>query len=172
MSLELRLDEIEKRLNEIEAEWSRPEVAADPDRSRQLGREHSQLAPVVDAHRQLRAVRERLASSRRSHESESDPELREMAHEISMDAERAEQELLESIRVLLLPHDPNDDTNVIIEIRAGTGGEEAALFAAQLFRMYQRYAERRRWQTELLTASETGIGGMREAIFEVRGQGA
>ncbi len=85
---------------------------------------------------------------------------------------RREEQLLAELRVLLLPRDPNDDKNVIFEIRAGTGGEEAALFAAQLYRMYQRYAERRRWQSELLTANETGIGGMREAIFEVRGQGA
>ena len=172
MSLELRLDEIEKRLGEIEAEWSRPEVAADPDRSRQLGREQAQIAPVVDAYRRLREVREQLASARHSRESETDPELREMAHEFALAAERDEGQLLETLRILLLPHDPNDDKNVIIEIRAGTGGEEAALFAAELFRMYSRYAERRRWQSEVLTANETGIGGLREVIFEVRGQGA
>jgi peptide chain release factor 1 len=172
MSLELRLDEIEKRLGEIEAEWARPEVAADPDRSRQLGREQAQIAPIVDAYRRLRGVRSELASARRSRAAESDPELRDMAHELVQEGERREAELVHEVRLLLLPRDPNDEKNVILEIRAGTGGEEAALFAAELFRMYKRYSERKRWQAEVLTASETGIGGLREAILEIRGQGA
>jgi peptide chain release factor 1 len=169
MSLELRLDALEQRLGEIEAEWSQPGVASDPDRSRQLGREQAQLAPIVDTYRRLRAVRERLRGAR---EAESDPELRELAREEIDSAEHEEDALVEQLRVQLLPRDPNDDKNVIVEIRAGTGGEEAALFAAELFRMYTRYAERRRWQSELISANETGIGGIREVIFEVRGQGA
>jgi peptide chain release factor 1 len=172
MSLEERLDALEQRLNEIEAEWSRPEVVADRDRSRELGREQAQLAPVVDEYRRLKAVRAERDSARHARDTESDPELRQMAAELLADAERHEQELLLGLRALLLPRDPNDDKNVIIEIRAGTGGEEAALFAAQLYRMYQRYAERHRWQTELLSVNETGIGGMREVILELRGQGA
>jgi peptide chain release factor 1 len=172
MSLELRLDELERRLEQIQAEWSDPAVAADPDRGRQLGREQSQLAPVVDAYRELRRVRESLESAEHSRESEADPELREMANQFVDEYRLAETALVERLRVLLLPTDPNDDRNVIIEIRAAVGGEEAALFAAELFRMYKRYAERRRWQTELLTANETGIGGLREVIFEVRGHGA
>jgi peptide chain release factor 1 len=172
MSLELRLDELERRLEEIQAEWSDPAVAADPDRGRQLGREQSQLAPVVDAYRELRSVRESRESAEHSRESESDPELREMASQFVDEYRLAESALVERLRVLLLPTDPNDDRNVIMEIRAAVGGEEAALFAAELFRMYKRYAERRHWQTELLTANETGIGGLREVIFEVRGQGA
>jgi peptide chain release factor 1 len=114
-------------------------------------------------------VRETLAGAR---EAESDPELRELARAEIEDGEREEEELLQTLRLQLLPRDPNDDRNVIVEIRAGAGGEEAALFAAQLFRMYKRYAERHRWQTELITANETGIGGLREVIFEVRGDGA
>ena len=172
MSLEERLDALERRLGEIEAEWSRPEVAADPERSRDLGREQAQLAPIVDEYRRLRAVRAERDSARHARDTETDLELRQMAAEMLADAEQSEQELLRSLRILLVPRDPNDDKNVIIEIRAGTGGEEAALFAAELYRMYQRYAERRRWQTELLTVNETGIGGMREVIFEIRGQGA
>ena len=172
MSLEQRLEELEQRLAEIESEWARPGVAADSQRSRELGREQAQLAPIVDEYRRLKQVRAELESARRSREGERDSEVREMAHELVIHAEREERELIERLRVLLLPHDPNDERNVIIEIRAGTGGEEAALFAAQLYRMYQRYAERRRWQTELLNVNETGIGGMREVIFEVRGQGA
>jgi peptide chain release factor 1 len=172
MTLELRLEALEQRLAEIESEWARPEVAADPDRSRELGREQAQLAPIVEEYRSLRKVRAELESARRSREAEKDGDLREMAHELAEEAEAREAELIERLRLLLLPRDPNDDRNVIIEIRAAAGGEEAALFAAQLFRMYQRYAERRRWQTELLSVNETGIGGMREVIFEVRGQGA
>jgi peptide chain release factor 1 len=172
MSLEQRLDELERRLTEIEGEWGRPEVAADVERSRELGREQAQLAPAVDEYRRLKRVRQELESARQARESETDPELRQMAHEMVADNERTEQELLERLQTLLLPRDPNDARNVILEIRAGTGGEEAALFAAQLFRMYQRYAERRGWRTDVLTANETGIGGLREVIFELRGQGA
>jgi peptide chain release factor 1 len=167
--LEKRLEALERRLSGIEAEWARPEVAADPSLSRELGREQAQLTPIVTAYRRLRATRARLASARAA---ESDPELRDLAREEIESAEREEKALVEELRVLLLPKDPNDEKNVIVEIRAGTGGEEAALFAAELFRMYKRYAERRRWQTELITANETGIGGLREVIFEVRGQGA
>jgi len=172
MTLELRLDELERRLEQIEAEWAEPEVAADPARSRQLGREQSQLTPVVDAYRELRKVREELESAQHSRATESDPEVRQMADELVGESQRREAELVERLRVLLLPRDPNDEKNVIIEIRAGTGGEEAALFAAQLFRMYTRYAERHRWQSEILTANETGIGGLKEVIVQVDGHGA
>ena len=172
MSLELRLDELERRLEQIETEWANPEVAADPDRGRQLGREQSQLAPVVDAYRQLRRVRQELESALHSRESETDPELRQMADEMVDESRQREAEVVDRLRVLLLPRDPNDDKNVIMEIRAAVGGEESALFAAELFRMYKRYAERRRWQTELISASESGTNGLREVIFEVRGQGA
>ena len=169
MGLEQRLDELERRLTEIESEWARPEIAADAGQRRALGREQAQIEPIVDTYRRLRAVRTQLTAL---HEAESDPELRELARDEIDHAEREEQALTEQLRVLLLPRDPNDDKNVIVEIRAGTGGEEAALFAAQLFRMYKRYAERHRWQSELISANETGIGGLREVIFEVRGQGA
>ena len=169
MTLEARLDALERRLLEIEQEWSQPDVASDPDRSRRLGQEQSQLAPVVDVYRQLRAARDQARAAR---EAESDPELRELARAEIESAESTEADLVEQLRVLLLPRDPNDDRNVIVEIRAGTGGEEAALFAAQLYRMYQRYAERHRWRTELISANETGIGGLREVIFEVQGDGA
>jgi peptide chain release factor 1 len=172
MTLEDRLDELERRLSEIEAEWSRPEVASDPDLSRRLGQEQAQLAPVVGDYRQLRLVREQLEAARRDRTSESDADLREMAAEIIDELTAEEIRLTEALRVHLLPTDPNDQRNVIMEIRAGTGGEEAALFAAELFRMYQRYSERHRWKTDLITANETGIGGLREVIFEVHGDGA
>ncbi|MFO1539390.1 MAG: peptide chain release factor 1 [Chloroflexota bacterium] len=172
MTLEARLDELERRLDEIEAEWSRPEVAADPEAGRRLGREQAQIAPVVANHRALREVRAQLAAARRDRDAESDPEIRELAREVVDELETREVALTEEIRVQLLPRDPNDERNVIIEIRAGAGGDEAALFAAELLRMYLRYAERHRWGTELLSLNETGIGGIREAIVEMRGDGA
>jgi peptide chain release factor 1 len=172
MSLEARLDEIERRLEEIEAEWSRPEVAADPERSRTLGREQAQLAPLVDSHRRLRTVRQQLAAARRDREAESDAELRELAREVIVELEAEELSLEALLRLQLLPSDPNDERDVIIEIRAGTGGEEAAIFAADLLRMYARYAERQRWKTETLSVSESGVRGLREVILEISGRGA
>src|SRR3954452_2450654 len=169
MSLDDRLQALEQRFAAIEDEWSRPEIAGDPDRQRELGREQASIEPVVAAYRRLKEVREQLASA---HEAESDTELHDLARAEIEDATREQERLVQQIRVLVLARDPNDYRNGSVEIRAGAGGDEAALFAAQIFRMYRRYAERHRWQTEVLTANETGIGGLREVIFEVRGQGA
>ena len=172
MTLEDRLDDIERRLGEIEAEWADPTISVDLDRSRQLGIEQAQLAPIVANHRRLREVRGQLENARRERENESDQEMREFARQVVDELETEEARLVESIRVQLLPRDPNDDRDVIMEIRAGAGGEEAALFAAELFRMYVRYAERHRWSTETMSVNETGIGGLREAILAVHGDGA
>ena len=172
MSLEDRLDEIERRLRDIEAEWSQPGVATDPEKSRVLGREQAQLAPIVENHRALRETRAQLTAARRERETETDPEIREMAREIIGELEAREVELTEALRIQLLPKDPNDERNVILEVRAGAGGDEAALFGAELFRMYVRYAERRRWGVEMLSFTETGIGGLREAILQITGDGA
>jgi peptide chain release factor 1 len=169
MGLDDRLEALERRLTEIESEWTKPEIASDPEQRRTLGREQAQVEPVVTTYRRLRQVRAQLADARAA---ENDPELRDLARDEIDAAVTEEQELLAQLRIQLLPRDPNDDKNVIVEIRAGAGGEEAALFAAQLFRMYKRYAERHRWQNELISANDTGIGGLREVIFEVRGQGA
>jgi peptide chain release factor 1 len=172
MSLEARLGELGQRLDDIEAEWARPEVASDPERSKILGREQSQIAPVVENHRLLTTVREQLVSARAEREGESDPEFKELTREVISELEAEEVRINKAIRVQLLPRDPNDDRDVIIEIRGGTGGEEAALFAADLFRMYARFAERQRWKIEALSLSESGAKGLREVIFEVSGQGA
>ena len=172
MSLESRLDELERRLDEIETEWAKPEVAADPDLSRKLGREQAQIGPVVANHRALREVRAQLAAARRERDTESDPEIRELAREIVGELEAREVALVEEIRIQLLPRDPNDERDVIMEVRAGAGGEEAALFAAELLRMYVRYAERHRWSVDVMSLNETGIGGLKEAILEVHGDGA
>jgi len=172
MSLEERLREIEAQAREIEAQLSRPEVLADHEALKRYGREGARIGPVVAVYGELRAVRHELEGARDVREHDADPELREMAQVEIERLNAAEAALLDRLRLLLLPRDPNDDRDVIIEIRAGTGGEEAALFAAELFRMYVRYAERHRWAAETLTTSETGIGGLREAILAIHGDGA
>jgi len=172
VSLDLRLAELAGQARLIEEQLSSPETASDPDALRRLGKELARVQPTVAAYERLEATRRELAEARQMRDTEADPEVRELARTEVMDLEAREERLLERLRVLLLPRDPLDERDVIVEIRAGTGGEEAALFAAELFRMYARYAERHRWSVEVLGASETGIGGLREVIFEVHGDRA
>ena len=173
MALEDRLGEIEQQLRDIDDLLSQPDVASDLDELRRLGQERARLEPVVSGWQRLRATRQQLAGARELRDAEADGEMRDMARAEVDQLEQDEARLVEELRVLLLPRDPHDDRDVIIEIRAGTGGEEAALFASELYRMYVRYAERHRWTPELLTASESGgIGGLREVIFEIHGHGA
>jgi peptide chain release factor 1 len=171
--LDDKLAEIARQYDSLQAELSRPETSTDPDAIRRIGRELARLQPVVDAYRGLEAVREELAGARELRDQgDADEELRAMAREEVARLEADEIRLLEDLKVLLLPRDPNDDRDVIMEIRAGAGGEEAALFAAELNRMYVRYAERHRFSPELLSLNETGIGGIKEAILQVHGDGA
>jgi len=172
VSLDDRLADLAEQARSIQEELARPEVASDPDALRRLGRDLARLEPLVAAWDRLRAVRGELDDARSLRDGEPDGEMREMAKEEIRRLEDAEATLVEELKVVLLPRDPYDERNVIVEIRAGTGGEEAALFAAQLFRMYARYAERHRWSVEVIDANETGIGGMKEVIFEVTGHGA
>ena len=139
---------------------------------RRLGRELARLEPVVAAYRQLEEARRELSGAREMRDAESDDELKQMARDEIDRLEALEARLLEDLRVLLLPRDPNDDRDVILEIRAGAGGEEAALFAAELYRMYARYADRHRFTPELMSLNETGIGGVKEAIVSIHGDGA
>jgi peptide chain release factor 1 len=166
-----RLAELEARYEEISRELSTPEAAEDPARLADLGRELSRLAPIVAGLREWRTVREALEATR-DIADDPDEEMRSMAREELARLEARSAELQATLRTLLVPRDPNDDRNVILEIRAGTGGDEAALFAADLFRMYARYAERRRWKLEVMTASDTEGGGYKEVIAEVRGDAA
>ena len=171
--LDARLRDVVSQYDDVQAKLATPEVSRDPDQLRTLGRELSRLEPVVQAFQSLEATRAELAGAREMREvGDSDPEMKAMvATEIDrLTAE--EHRLLEEMKVLLLPRDPNDDRDVILEIRAGAGGEEAALFAAELYRMYVRYAERHRFTPELLSLNETGIGGIKEAIVQVHGDGA
>src|SRR5262249_9820551 len=165
--LDDRLAEVARQHDVIQAELARPEVATDPDSLRRLGRELARLEPVVRAYRTLQDTRAELAGARELRDGESDDELRAMARDEVDRLEADQARLLDELKVLLLPRDPADEGNVILEVRAGAGGEEAALFAAELLRMYLRYAERHRWKAELMSRHETGIGGVKEAIVEL-----
>ncbi len=166
-----RLAELEARYEEIGRELATPEVASDPSRLAELGREMSRLEPIVAGVRSLRDARTQLDEAR-GMADDPDEEMRAMARE-EVDRLTAEVDRLESdLRVQLVPSDPNDDRNVIVEVRAGAGGEEASLFAADLYRMYARYAERRKWKVEVMSTSDSESGGFKEVIAEVRGDGA
>lgn len=171
--LDAKLAEVAHQYDELAAELARPEVSSNPADLRRLGQEMARLEPAVAAFRRLEATRLELAGAREIRGSaDADDELRAMAREEVDRLETDEARLLDELKVLLLPRDPNDDRDVILEIRAGAGGEEAALFAAELYRMYCRYAERHRFKPEVLSLNETGIGGLKEAIIQVHGDGA
>ncbi len=171
--LDAKLAEVAHQYDELAAELARPEVSSNPADLRRLGQEMARLEPAVAAFRRLEATRLELAGARELRGSaDADDELRAMAREEVDRLETDEARLLDELKVLLLPRDPNDDRDVILEIRAGAGGEEAALFAAELYRMYCRYAERHRFKPEVLSLNETGIGGLKEAIIQVHGDGA
>jgi peptide chain release factor 1 len=164
-----RLQQMEQRYDELSTQLSLPEAAADREKYQKAGRALSELEAPVMKFRELRQVRQALAESRVLL-AEADPEMRAMAEdEIAALAPR-EAALEEEIKALLLPKDPNDEKNVILEIRAGTGGDEASLFAAEIFRMYQRFAEQHRWKIELLSLSESGVGGYKEVIAIIEGE--
>ncbi len=164
---------VEARLQEIERELCTPEAAADAKHFAALMREAKHLRPIADAYAAYKkAEADRDAARELLAESGADRELRDMAAEECRAAEEKLEKLEQDLRVLLLPHDPNDDKNVILEIRAGAGGDEAALFAARLFRMYSMYAEARGWKLEVVGASETQLGGFKEISCIIEGEGA
>ncbi|MGH2548337.1 MAG: peptide chain release factor 1 [Thermomicrobiales bacterium] len=165
------LGDLERRYSELDHLMSDPSIGSDPSRLMELGRERAELDPIVTAYREYRA-NEQAIDETRLMTDDSDREMADMAQDElkSLVARRAVLE--QEIRRLLVPKDPNDEKNVIVEIRAGTGGEEAALFAFDLYRMYTRFSERQRWKVEVISSSETDNGGFREIIFEVTGRGA
>jgi peptide chain release factor 1 len=171
--LDAKLAEVARQYDDLQAEVARPETSMDPSAIRRLGQELARLEPVVAAYRRLESTRAELAGARELRDSaEADEELRGMARDEISRLETDETRLVEELKVLLLPRDPNDGRDVIMEIRGGAGGDEAALFAAELYRMYVRYAERHRFTPELLSLNETGIGGIKEAIIQIHGDGA
>ncbi len=167
-----RLEDLVRRYEEIMNELSEPDVANDQNRFRSLMKEQSDLAPLVEAYQNYKKAKENLEEALMILEEESDEEMRELAKEEMNEAKSRIEELEEEMKILLLPKDPNDDKNVIVEIRAGAGGDEAALFAAEIYRMYVHYAESQRWKIETMDLEEIGIGGMKYVSFMVNGQGA
>ena len=167
-----KLDDLIARYEEIMNELHEPTVADNQARFRSLMKEQSNLQPIVEAYTEYKKCKETVEDSLSMLESENDEEMREMLKEELNDAKKRIEELEQQLKILLLPKDPNDDKNVIVEIRAGAGGDEAALFAAEIYRMYVHYAESRRWKVETMEVEEIGIGGMKSVTFMISGQGA
>lgn len=166
-----QIEKINKRFDELEQLLADPTVLADYSRMSELAQERSEIEELVSAYRRYRVVEKQLAENQLLL-TESDDEMRELAALEIAQLETEHNTLEEQMKQLLLPKDPKDDKNVILEIRAGTGGEEASLFAAELYRMYLRWAEGHKFKTEALSISETGMGGVKEAIFAIKGKGA
>ena len=167
-----KLDDILIRYEELMGELGSPGVADNQDRFRKLMKEQANLAPLVEAYTEYKKCKQDVEDSLMLLEEESDPDMKEMLKEELNTAKKRIEELEQEIKILLLPKDPNDDKNVMVELRAGAGGDEAALFTAEIYRMYIHYAESKGWKTELLETDEIGIGGMKSATFKVTGDGA
>jgi peptide chain release factor 1 len=172
MDLLEKLAGIEKRYDELNVLLSDPAVIADYTRLRETGQERTSLEPIVHAYHDYRDALRHLDEARSMAASEADADLKAMADEEVTHLQEQTAQMESNIKVLLVPKDPRDDKNVIVEIRAGTGGDEAGIFAADLFRMYSRFAENHNWKSELLSSNETGVGGFKEVIFMVKGKGA
>jgi peptide chain release factor 1 len=167
-----RLDEIERTYEELTRELSSPDVASDPSRLRELGKRHRELEEIVSTSREYRQALSDAEDARELARTERDPESQAFYRQEAEAGQETARKLEERLEILLLPKDPNDEKDVILEIRAGAGGQEAALFAADLFDMYRRYGERHRWKTEVLSSSPSDLGGFKEVALEVRGDRA
>ena len=167
-----KLDDLLRRYEELLGLLGMPDVAADPQNFMKLSKEENELKPIVDAYTEYKKSKQDIADSLELLDSESDEDMKEMLKEELADAKKNVEELENKLKILLLPKDPNDDRNVIVEIRAGAGGDEAALFAAEIYRMYVHYAEGRRWKVETMEVEEIGIGGMKSVTFMINGQSA
>ena len=167
-----KLEDLVVRLEEILSELQEPDVANDQNRFRKLMKEQNDLTPIVEAYQEYKTCKQNIEDSLQMLEEESDEELRELAKEELNDSKARVEELEHELKILLLPKDPNDEKNVVVEIRAGAGGDEAALFAAEIYRMYLHYAESQHWKVELVECEEIGIGGMKNVTFMIDGKGA
>jgi peptide chain release factor 1 len=167
-----RLQELEDRYEEIQAKFRDPAITSDRAQLRELGKQNAELEPLVSTYRKWKDARAQAASAREMLKDERDPELRTLAEQEVSAQEAMAARLEQELRMLLLPKDPYEDKDVIVEIKAGEGGEESALFAGDLYRMYQRYAEQRRWRTEVLSSNPSDLGGFRDVIVSVKGPGA
>ena len=167
-----KLDDLLIRFEEVLNELGEPGVTDNQERFQKLMKEQSDLQPIVDTYTEYKKNKETIQDSLSMLEEEKDEDMREMLKEELSDAKKRVEELEQELKILLLPKDPNDSKNVIVEIRAGAGGDEAALFAAEIYRMYVKYAESRRWKTEMMSLNGNGIGGFKEVTFMIQGQGA
>lgn len=167
-----KLSFLQDRFDELSAAISDPEVIADQNKFRELCKEHSDIAPIVEKYNMYKAARRQLDEAKEMLADNPDKELKELIQADYDDAKEKIAQYEEDLKILLLPKDPNDDKNVIVEIRGGAGGDEAALFAADLMRMYSMYAENRRWKIEILSMNQTELGGIKEVSFGITGQGA
>lgn len=167
-----RLDTIEEKIRKLEEDLSNPELLANPKEYQKVAKEHAELAPIVETYRNYTRARAELAENQELLETEDDPEMREFIRQEMSLLKTAVNTSEDELKAMLSPKDPNDEKNVILEIRAGTGGDEAALFAADLFRMYSRYAELQHWNVEIIDNHPTGIGGFKEIIAAINGKGA
>lgn len=167
-----KIEELAKRLEELNLELTDPDVISNQERYRALMKEQNELTPIVEKYQEYKAAKAGVEDSLTILEEESDEELRELAKEELNDCKAQVENCEQELKILMLPKDPNDDKNVIVEIRGGAGGDEAALFAADLFRMYSKFAEANRWKIEVMSANENGIGGFKEIVFMVIGSGA
>lgn len=167
-----KLDDLVKRLQVVMEELNDPNVVNDQERFKKLMKEQNDLAPIVEKYNEYKEAKQTMEESLELLEEENDEEMRELAKEELANAKEDIAHLENDLKILLLPKDPNDEKNVIVEIRAGAGGDEAALFAAELFRMYKNFAESNRWKVEMMSLNESGIGGFKEVVFMITGKGA
>src|SRR5579863_8091238 len=164
-----RLDQIEARYDELTNALASPDIVNDSARYQKTAKAHAEIAPIVERYREYKDLKKGIAESKAVLADEKDPDMRAYAQEELDKLEPKVAGLEEELKVLLLPKDPNDEKNVILEIRAGTGGDEASLFAAEVFRMYTRFAEQHRWKVEVMSLSESGVGGYKEVIAIIEG---
>lgn len=167
-----RLEDLLIRFEEIMGELNEPDVVNNQERFRKLMKEQNDLTPIVEAYKEYKNCKQNIEDSLAMLDEENDEEMRELVKEELNDSKARVEELEQELKILLLPKDPNDEKNVIVEIRAGAGGDEAALFAAEIYRVYVRYAERNRWKVETMSLNENGIGGFKEVVFMINGSGA
>ncbi len=167
-----KLKGVQEKYNEIEKQLSDPQIISDQKKFVQLNREYHNLQPLINAYNKYLSILDQLQSAKEVLREESDEEMKQMAKEEIDELEQQKEKMEEEIRFLLLPKDPEDSKNAVVEIRAGTGGEEAALFAADLFRMYSKYCEKKGWKVEITRFTESDMGGYKEIIFDVKGDGA
>jgi len=167
-----RLEQIETKYNELTQALASPEIVNDSARYQKTAKAHSEIASIVEKFREYKDLKRGIAESKTMVAEESDAEMRAMAQEELTSLESRLKAVEEDLKFLLIPKDPNDDKNVILEIRAGTGGDEASLFVSEMFRLYTRFAEQQRWKVEILSSSESGVGGLKEVIALIEGKGA